>query len=723
LTDIVRVADEYYVRASSALADDRTRVLKCGDTFAVFNRYGDIEDLGASQFGLFHAESRHLSRFTVRLNQKQGMLLSSTIRDDNAFLSVDLTNVDTAQNGENLLPRGTVHIYRAQFLRKASCYTHIRVLNYGLGPAQCLLTMQFDADFADIFEVRGTKRQRKGERLRDRVEGDAAVLAYEGLDGVLRCTRLTFSPQPDSLLPGEAQFHISLGPKEEKSLFCSVACERDPVDAKPFLSFPEAFASLNRDFDNHRQGDCEINTSSETFNDWLTRSGADLRMLIDGNPEGPYPYAGVPWFSTVFGRDGIITALECLWLMPRMSESVLKYLAETQASEEIPEQDAEPGKILHEMRRGEMATTGEVPFARYYGSVDSTPLFVMLAGAYFERTGNLSFVRELWPNVKRALAWIDTYGDSDGDGFVEYQQRSSKGLVQQGWKDSHDSVFHADGRMAEAPVALCEVQGYVYAAKCAAALLAEAMGEAGFAKALETQASAVRTKFEAAFWCEELGMYALALDGEKRQCRVQASNAGHALFCKIAKQQHAAAVADSLMSQRCFSGWGVRTIGASEARYNPMSYHNGSVWPHDNALIGMGFANYGLQEHASQILYGLHAASRYVELHRLPELFCGFHKRTDASGPTLYPVACAPQSWAAGAVYLLLQACLGMSVCAAQRQIRFASPTLPENLEEVRIENLTLLDASVDLLIRRNGRVVSVELLGKKGKVEILESV
>jgi glycogen debranching enzyme len=726
LTDIVRVADEYYVRASSALADDRTRVLKCGDTFVVFNRYGDIEDLGVSQFGLFHAESRHLSRFTMRLNSKTGLLLSSTIRDDNAFLSVDLTNVDTGVNGDDALPRGTVHIFRAQFLRKASCYQHIRLLNYGLEPVQFLLILQFDADFADIFEVRGTKRAKKGERLPDRVENSTALLAYKGLDGVTRRTRLEFSPQPGSLTSGEARFQIRLGPKEEKSLFCSVACERDPSDTgntKPLMSFPEAFASLNRDFDKDRNADCQITTSSETFNYWVTRSGADLRMLTDGNPEGPYPYAGVPWFSTVFGRDGIITALECLWMAPHMSESVLKYLADTQASKEVPEQDAEPGKILHEMRRGEMAATGEVPFARYYGSVDSTPLFVMLAGAYFQRTGNVSFVRALWPNLKRALAWIDTYGDCDADGFVEYRQRSSKGLVQQGWKDSQDSVFHADGRMAEAPIALCEVQGYVYAAKQAAALIANALGEPDHAKKLEAEAVSIRTKFEQAFWCEELGTYALALDGQKQQCKVRSSNAGHALFCKIARHDHAAAVADSLMSDRCFSGWGVRTIGAAETRYNPMSYHNGSVWPHDNALIGMGFSLYGLQQHACQLLYGLHAASRYVESHRLPELFCGFHKRPDASGPTLYPVACAPQAWAAGSVYLLLQACLGLSVRATERQIRFVNPSLPENLDEVRIENLAILDASADLLIRRNGRVVSVEVLSKTGKIEVIESV
>ena len=722
MTDIVQVEDEYYVRASSALADDRTRVLKYGDTFAVFNRYGDIEALGRHNSGFSMPRAGIFPASRCASISSSRLLLSSTIREDNAFLSVDLTNLDSPVNSDDTLPRGTVHIFRLQFLREASCYQHIRLLNYGLQPVRVSLLLQFDADFADIFEVRGTKRARKGERLPDQVEGDAAILAYKGLDGVVRRTRLEFSPRPASLTTREACFQITLEPKEEKSIFSTVSCERNS-GGKQFDPFHTAYRGLQRDFDRTGIDECRITTTSESFNAWLTRSAADLRMLIEGNPEGPYPYAGVPWFATVFGRDGIITALECLWMAPRIAEGVLKYLAETQATEEIPEQDAEPGKSLHEMRRGEMAVMKEVPFARYYGSVDSTPLFVMLAGGYFVRTGNLTFLKQIWPNIKRALRWMDEYGDCEGDGFVEYEQRSSKGLVQQGWKDSHDSVFHADGRMAEPPIALCEVQGYVYAAKRSAALIARALEEPDLAEELDLEAEVLRAKFEEAFWCDDLGTYALALDGQKQQCQVRSSNAGHALFCKIARHDHAAAVADSLMSDRCFSGWGVRTVGAAESRYNPMSYHNGSVWPHDNALIGLGFSLYGLQQHACQLLYGLHAASRYVESHRLPELFCGFHKRPDASGPTLYPVACAPQAWAAGSVYLLLQACLGLSVRATERQIRFVNPSLPENLDEVRIENLAILDASADLLIRRNGRVVSVEVLSKTGKIEVIESV
>jgi len=722
LTDIVRVADEYYVRASSALVDDRTRVLKCGDTFAVLNRYGDIEDLGFSQFGLFHAESRHLSRFTMRLNQQQPLLLGSTVREDNAFLSIDITNVDTALNTEDSLPRGTVHIFRSQFLGAASHYEHLRILNYGLEPVRLSLLFQFDADFADIFEVRGTKRARKGDRLPDVVDGNAAILAYRGLDNVFRRTRLEFSPNPTSLTTREALFRIKLEPKQETSIFTTVACQRD-ASTNGVVPYQAAFRSLTRETERARSEDIQITTSSESFNAWLNRSSADLRMLIEGNPEGPYPYAGVPWFSTVFGRDGIITALECLWTSPRIAQSVLKYLAETQATREIPEQDAEPGKILHEMRRGEMAVTKEVPFGRYYGSVDSTPLFVMLAGAYFQRTGDQSLVKEIWPNVQHALQWIDTYGDLDGSGFVQYQQRASKGLVQQGWKDSQDSVFHADGRLAEPPIALCEVQGYAYAAKRAGALLARAMNEPEFAERLDAAAEKLQSKFEDAFWCEELGMYALALDGEKKQCRVRTSNAGQVLFSKIASHEHARITAASLMEEHSFCGWGVRTVAACESRYNPMSYHDGSVWPHDNAMIALGFSYYGLQDYVAKILEGLHEASRRVELHRLPELFCGFHRRPEADGPTLYPVACSPQAWAAGSVYMLLQACFGLSVRGPERQICFTNPSLPSNLSEVRMHNLRVGDATADFLIRRDGASIAVEILRKTGNVEIVESL
>ena len=722
MSDIVRLADEYYVRASSALADDRTRVLKHGDLFLVVNRYGDIEHLGASRFGLFYAESRHLSRFSMRLNQLQPLLLSSTVAEDNAFLAVDVTNVDSPESGsrDGELTRGSLHVFRSQFLLNSCRYEHIRIRNYGVQPVRLRMSFQFEADFADIFEVRGSNRERRGQRLPDSINGDIVTLAYQGLDGVLRRTLIEFAPRPTTLTSDGASYFFALDPTDETSLTCSVSCQRgENLECIP--SYESAFSRVMRDFNRPRERECEVSSSSETFDAWLKQSAADIRMLTEGNPEGLYPYAGVPWFSTVFGRDGIITALECLWNEPRIADSVLRYLAQTQATEVVPEQDAEPGKILHEMRRGEMAATKEVPFGRYYGSVDSTPLFVLLAAAYFERTADTNLIQEIWPNIKRALNWIDVFGDHDADGFVEYQQQTDKGLKQQGWKDSQDSIFHSDGRLADPPIALCEVQAYVYAAKRGAASLARVMQESDLADTLDADADALKSRFDQVFWCDEIDSYAIALDGKKKQCRVRTSNAGHTLLCGIVAPERADRVKKTLMGHHSYCGWGIRTVAACEPRYNPMSYHNGSVWPHDNAIVGLGLARYGFRDELTCIVNGLHEASRYVDLNRLPELFCGFHRRPEASGPTLYPVACSPQAWAAGSVFMLVQACLGMTIDASLKQIRFARPVLPSRVDAIYVRRLRIGQAQIDLALRRVGKDARVEILRQSGDVKIVE--
>ncbi|HEY2120636.1 MAG TPA: amylo-alpha-1,6-glucosidase [Candidatus Acidoferrum sp.] len=720
--DIIRVKGKYYVLASSALADDRTRVLKYGDTFGVFNRDGDIEAAGRTQLGLFHTETRHLDRMTVRLDGRTPLLLSSTVRNDNAFLSVDLTNVDIDGEKEDGIQRGTLHVYRCIFLDDGVCYQQLRLANYGLTFINVGLSLKFSADYADIFEVRGTPRRKKGRLLPATVDTESVKLSYLGLDQITRSTSIHFSPAPDSLTEKTASYQVRMKPSEESAVLITVVCERSPSH-KSVRPYADAFASKNLQCRQEILDGCRIRASNKRFDEWLTRSEADLRMLIQGNPEGAYPYAGVPWFNTVFGRDGIVTALECLWVAPSIAEGVLRYLASTQATEAIPEQDAEPGKIVHEVRRGEMAALKEVPFGRYYGSVDSTPLFVLLAGAYFLRTNNLDFLKNIWPNIIKALDWIDRCGDQDKDGFVEYARKSADGLTQQGWKDSGDSIFHADGILAEAPIALCEVQGYVFAAKLTAALAARALGDAEFADKLERQACDLQKRFESQFWNDKLRSYVLALDGNKKQCLVRTSNAGHALLCKIASPERAAITAETLLSERMFSGWGVRTVASGESRYNPMSYHNGSIWPHDNALIALGLSLYGHQSKVLQIIYGLYEASLHVELNRLPELFCGFHKRGDSSGPTLYPVACSPQAWAAGSVFLLLRAALGISIRAPERTIRLSNPVLPSGLDELTIENLRVAGATVDLLIRRHPEGVGVEVLRRDGDIEVVKSV
>jgi glycogen debranching enzyme len=719
--DVLAFDNEYYVRATSGLADHRTRVLKYGDTFAVFNRYGDIEALGPLQFGLFHAESRHLSRMVLYVNDEQPQLLGSTVRQDTSLLAVDLTNLDSNDREGNPVQRGMIHIFRSSLLDHATCHQLVRLINYGSEQIQVSLRICFDADFVDIFEVRGSKRERRGEKLPVQVKQQEVLLSYRGLDNVERGTRLYFWQVPDSLSAEEARFTFVLEPKVEQSLVVDIFCERKHLEARAGAA-PASRLETSSLYSKALR-ETRVTTSSDRLNAWINRSESDLRMLTEGNPEGDYPYAGVPWFSTVFGRDGIITAMECLWIDPRMARGVLSYLSETQATEVSAAQDAEPGKILHEMRRGEMAVLGEVPFARYYGSVDATPLFVMLAGDYFLRTNDLAFVKQIWPNVEAALGWIQKYGDADGDGYVEYEQKSSRGLSQQGWKDSNDSIFHADGRLAEPPTALCEVQGYVYAAKLAAARLCTALGFAPRAEQFTNEAATLKERFNRDFWCEELGTFAIALDGEKKHCCVSTSNAGHALFSKIATPEHAQKVCENLLSASMFSGWGVRTVSAIEKRYNPMSYHNGSVWPHDNAIIGSGFGHYGMREQALQVLTAMYDASSEVDLHRLPELFCGFHRRGNSGTPILYPVACAPQAWAAGAVYMLLCACLGMKIDAGKRFVEFENPQLPPGVSELEIRGLQVADASADLLIRRHSRGIDLEVLEKRGELEVSKRI
>jgi glycogen debranching enzyme len=612
-----------------------------------------------------------------------------------------------------------VHLNRIKFIWNGACYERLSVRNFGDRPIHLRLTYRFASDFADLFEVRGEHRAARGEEHSALESDHGVLLRYLGLDKVERVTQVAFFPAPKTLTSARAAYELALKPRATRRIFvrCGVPAESDG-DWSGRL-FYRRMRAARQALRASSERAASIDSSNTVFNEVVRRSVSDLYMLITDTPQGPYPYAGIPWFSTPFGRDALITAFMTLWLDPTIAKGVLGFLASTQATAVEPERDAEPGKILHEMRHGEMANLREVPFGRYYGSIDATPLFVLLLGEYFRRTGDLSTVRSLWPNVEAALEWIDRYGDRDGDGFVEYYRQTHEGLANQGWKDSYDAIFHRDGRTAEGPIALCEVQAYVYGAKRHAAVLARALGRADRAAALSAQAEALRQSFEAKFWCEELSTYALALDGAKQACEVISSNAGQVLFTGIACAERAQRVARTLLSPAVFSGWGIRTIASSEARYNPMSYHNGSVWPHDNGLIAMGFARYGQKQAAAQVFGALFDAASYMDLRRLPELYCGFG-RLERNAPTQYPVACSPQAWASATPLCLLQASLGLELLDRTGEIKLYRPQLPDFLDRVHLRNLRLSSGSADVLLHRHDENIAVTVTRREGDVVVV---
>ena len=702
-----------------SLAASSRRTLKHGDTFAVFDELGDVLEAEHTPGGIFHFDTRHLSRLSFTLEGHRPLVLSSTVQADNLTLDVDLTNPDLFQGDRLVMPKDTFHVARTKFLWKAGCYELFTLTSYDERRRRFRIGFDFGADFADLFEVRGHRRRRRGETSVELRNPAEVAFLYRSLDGITCTTVLCFDPAPTALSAGAAAFELELAPRERRAISLRVLCSQGAEAARAEKAF---FTALRRARAAGRQqgaGRVAIETSNEITNGILSRSSADLAMLMTDTEHGRYPYAGVPWFSTVFGRDGLLTALQTLWLDPALARGVLAYLAAHQAQSLDGAADREPGKILHERRRGELARLGEIPFGAYYGSIDSTPLFVALAGLYWHHTGDRGFIESIWPNVRAALEWIDRYGDRDGDGFVEYGRRLHSGLRNQGWKDSEDSVFHADGELARGPIALCEVQGYVYLARRSAALLAADLGERALAKELEEQAELLRARFEASFWDEELGTYALALDGEKKACRVRTSNPGQLLFTGMVQPERARRLVAQLFGREFFCGWGIRTLSAREKRFNPTSYHNGSVWPHDNALFALGLAHYGHTGAAVTLATALFDAASQMHLRRLPELFCGF-RRQRGKAPTLYPVACAPQAWAAVAPFALLQACLALDIDAVSSTLTLRQPRLPEFLDWVAVRGLRVGESRLDLMLYREEQTVAVKLLQREGEAEVV---
>ena len=688
-------------------------VLKNGETFAMLDARGEIHPDTHADSGVFHRGTRHVSRLEWQLWGRPGAVLSSTERGELGLQVSHLSNDDE-----------TVHLERTTVLTPTACLQQLTFTSYAQTSLQVPITLLFDADFRDIFEVRGYQRPERGRTVRTCTpEGLEAV--YRGLDNSDRCTLVQLSGPVQEVDETCLQVSLELEPRRPRRL-CLVL-DFHP-DGRRHPSTPEAAfdAALEAAVERFREAGrlaASVTSDNPAFNCWIARSTSDVHLLSSQLDHGLYPYAGVPWFSCPFGRDGLITARQLLLFEPRLARGVLGFLAEHQARHHDPANDAEPGKVLHEARLGEMAALGEVPFAHYYGSVDATPLFLILAGDYLTRSGDQAFIRELGGALDAAMAWIRTTESSAADGFLRYQCAAQGGLRNQGWKDSDDAVHHADGRLAEGSIALCEVQAYSYGARLAMARIQRHFGHDAEAERLLQEARQLQRRFHDAFWCERIGSYAIALDGQGEACEVRASNAGHCLWTGLASKTAASAIARQLLAPSSFNGWGIRTLDEGEARYNPMSYHNGSVWPHDNALIALGLARYGHTPEAMRVLMGLFDTAQAMPLHRLPELFCGFPRQPD-EGPTHYPVACSPQAWASGSLFGLLEAITGMEIGhnpdSGRVEVLFRNPVLPERINLLEIHGLRLGEEEIDLELHRGEQDTGVLVKRRTSGVDVV---
>jgi glycogen debranching enzyme len=698
----------------------KTLAVKEGDTFLYSDLEGNLDHGGSYGLGLYARDTRFLSHFRMTVGGRDPVLLSSS--SERGYMShVDLTNPALYDGDVIVVPQQTLNIRRIRVIN-GRLFERVRVKNYNAFAVTLDVAFVLGADFADIFEVRGMLSPEHPASAAPVLEASRVVFGMTGRDGVRRETRVGFSTEPDDLHADgplvHATFRLTLGAYQTKLVGLTV----EPLlgsEEPPRVEFDAAVHDLRRSYEEWERGSTQVVTDNELFNELLDRSLRDLRALSTWTETGHIIAAGIPWYVTVFGRDSLITAHQLLTVNPRPARETLAFLARHQGTRIDDWRDEQPGKILHEIRRGELAGAGVVPHTPYYGSVDATPWFLILYAQHLRWTGDVAFAEELLPAAEAALRWIDEDGDLDGDGFVEYLCRSSGGIRNQGWKDSDDAIVHADGRMAEPPIALAEVQGYVYAAKERMADVYVALGREHDAHRLIAQAEELRRRFNEAFWMEDERYFATALDAEKRQVRTVTSNPGHGLYCHIVDEDKAVSLAKRLLAPDMFSGWGVRTMSKAAVAYNPMSYHNGSVWPHDNALIAAGFKRYGFVRSTNRVATALFDAAIQADYKRLPELFCGFTRRTP-NRPVSYPIACSPQAWAAGSPFLMLQAMLGISARAHLNLLTVNKPHLPTWLNTVEVRNLAIGGSRISLLFRREGEITSFSVLSREGDVRVV---
>jgi glycogen debranching enzyme len=686
-------------------------VLSRGNTFCVLDRRGDIAPAGARDLGLFHQDTRHLSRYQLRVSGGPPVVLSADTSGA-ASAQVDLTLTDREFGGFLDDPQNFLHL-RRKLVLDVGLVEQLMLTNHLRHPVDLWLELSLGADFADVFEVRGVRRARRGALLPVELGDDRMLFGYRGLDGELYRTLIAFEPTPARVDESGPRWELHLLPGEATLLEIVVAPCRGGCPQIESLPFDVRLQRLHGEHQRFVRSSTAIVCHNQAFETALRNHLEDIDSLRLSLGNQTILGAGIPWFAAPFGRDSLITSLQLLSVAPGLAVETLRTLARFQGQKDDDYSEEEPGKIMHELRRGELARAGEVPHAPYYGTIDATPLWLLLLGETWRWSGDRQLLSELMPNAERALAWMQRRLQ-EGAGFVRYQRKHKKGLENQGWKDSRDGVSFPDGAIARPPIALVEVQGYVVAALEAMATCFRALGNDGRAEDLAITAAALRRRLHQAFWVEETQFYALALDGDGHQVPTITSNPGHLLFCGACPPELASRIVDVLLSDGMYNGFGVRTLARGQAVFNPLSYHNGSVWPHDNSLCALGAARSGRHDAALKLLDGLYSASLHFRRQRLPELFCGLG-RSEGDFLVHYPVSCSPQAWASGSLFLLLQACLGLRPDAPRRTLTISNPQLPEFVGGLDLYGLRVGGSRVSLHFARHGARTHADLMGTEG--------
>lgn len=715
-------------------------------SFAVVDSLGESPRLytAGSELGFYFSDTRYLQTWEMTFNGQRPVALAHELKFRGNTVVFSMTNRDLPRvdgvggdgKSPGRIPREKFLIRRILALHNDTLYETVEIRNFDSETHTLQIEQWAGGKFDDVFEVRGFSRPKRGKMLAPQELGHSenekhrmSLLQYEGLDGKTRKTYILryFEAEKIRVSPNLVGYFTRVTVPAKGTVFLKTVVSFDKPPSSQFmgsayggLTVVQKMELLGKEAEAFPFWGLTLRTDNSMINRAIRNAQTDIFTLLTEEEGGiHYPYAGIPWFSAPFGRDGLITAYQLLPWYPTFARGVLEYAFRSLGSREDSFTDEQPGKVFHEMRRGEMALTREVPFIPYYGSVDSTPLALILLYEYVRWTMDLESLKHWWPEALRAMGWIEKWGDIDGDGFLEYARQSATGLVNQGWKDSHDSVMHENGELAQTPIRLCEVQGYAFRARIAMSGLARLLGKRDLAQRFRMEALQLKIKFLESFWDFQKKFVYLALDGNSKPCKVLTSNMGHCLWSEILDQDQARAVAAHLMSESMFSGYGIRTLADTEVAYNPMSYHNGSCWPHDNSMIMEGFRYYGFTNELEQLALAMIGVLEASDDFRLPELFCGFRRR-GGGPPVPYEVACKPQAWAAGSIFLMIRSMLGIQMDVDQNHVVVNSPFLTPRIGMLEVNGLKGRDWELDLLFRRGQSGTTVDVTRKKGSVRVL---